>query len=249
MTNKLFDDELDDNEETITIPDDEPLKPFKEKYHDEKGIARALIEKENFIKQLKNETAGLRSELASRSKVEETVDRLLSMRTNESGSNSPAPTGGQPAQPNASETKQGLTLEEVEALLAKRQADAQAAQNLEITKQKLQETYGTEWQKVVAKKGKEIGESAEFFDALARKNPNALFALLGAPEKKPSEPSLFEGTVNTTSQVLGNGGVTTDRTYAYYEKIKKANPNEYWSPRVQNQMHKDALRLGPAFFN
>ncbi len=248
MTNKLFDDNLDDNEEVIQIPDDDPLKPFKEKYHDDKGIAKALVEKENFINQLKKETAGLRSELASRSKVEETVDRLLSMKTTDSNSNPPAQNGGQPATSNASETKQGLTIEEVEALLTKRQADAQAAQNLEVTKQKLQETYGNDWQKVVAKKGKEIGESAEFFDALARKNPNALFALLGTPEKKPSAPSLFDSTVNTTSQVL-NTDSSGDRNFAYYEKIRKQNAAEYWSPRVQNQLHKDALRLGPAFFN
>lgn len=248
MTNKLFEDDLDDNEEVIQIPDDDPLKPFKEKYHDEKGIAKAIVEKENFINQLKKETAGLRSELASRSKVEETVDRLLSMKTNDGVTTTPAQTGGEPTKTNASETKQGLTIEEVEALLAKKQADALAAQNLSLTKQKLEETYGSDWQKVVAKKGKEIGESAEFFDALARKNPNALFALLGAPEKKPAEPSLFESTVNTTSQVLNTNG-SSERNYTYYEKIKKQNAQEYWSPRVQNQMHKDALRLGPAFFN
>ncbi|SFJ80722.1 hypothetical protein SAMN05216304_11558 [Bosea sp. OK403] len=38
------------------------------------------------------------------------------------------------------------------------------------------------------------------------------------------------------------------RTWAYYQRIKKADPKSYERPEVEVQMQKDALRLGPSFF-
>ena len=36
---------------------------------------------------------------------------------------------------------------------------------------------------------------------------------------------------------------------SYYEKLKKADPKRYWTADIQAQKHKDALRLGMAFFD
>jgi hypothetical protein len=38
------------------------------------------------------------------------------------------------------------------------------------------------------------------------------------------------------------------RTWAYYQRLKKADPKAYDSENVTLQMHKDAVRLGSAFF-
>ena len=249
MTNKLFEEDLfEDEEEVIEVSDDDPLAPFVAKYHDEKGIAKALIEKDNFIKRLRRETAELRTEVVGRSRVEEVVDRLLSQRNQ--------PPAGNQSQPNADDAgsgnglvKQGLTEEDVRSILDGERNKLIAEQNVKTAKAKLQELFGDDWVKVVAKKGKEIGESQEFFDALARKNPNALIAMLGVPSAKPREPALFDGTVNTTSTVLNTGGGNTVRNQAYYNKLKATNAKDYWTPRVQNQMHKDAIDQGPSFFN
>lgn len=249
MTDKLFEDDLfEDEEEIVEVPEDNPLAPFVAKYHDEKGIAKALIEKDNFIKRLQRETAELRTEVAGRSRVEEVVDRLLSQKNQQPAGNQTQPNADDAGNGNGS-IKQGLTEEDVRSILDGERNKLIAEQNVKTAKTKLQELYGDEWPKVVAKKGKEIGESREFFDALARKNPSALLAILGSPEKKPGVPSMFDGTVNTTSAVLQSGESGTVRNYAYYNKLKAANPKDYMSPRVQNQMHKDAIAQGPSFFN
>ena len=248
MTNKLFEEDLfDDEEEVIEVPEDDPLAPFVVKYHDEKGIAKALIEKDNFIKRLQRETAELRTEVAGRSRVEDVVDRLLSQKNQQPASNQGQPNPGEADNGNGSQ-KQGLSEADVRAIMDGERNKLIAEQNIATAKAKLTELFGEDWPKVVAKKGKEIGESTEFFDALARKNPNALLAMLGVPEKKPSGPTLFEGTVNTTSTVLKTGEGTSQRNQSYYNKLKSTSPKDYWSPRVQNQMHKDAIALGPSFF-
>lgn len=248
MTDKLFnDDDLDDNEE-VEINEDDPLAPFVAKYHDEKGIAKALLEKDNFIKRLQREAAELRTEVVTRSRVEEAVDRLLTKQPNTPSSNPPVTNSGDDEGNGNGSQKQGLSEADVRAIMEGERNKLIAEQNVATAKAKLTELYGEDWPKVVAKKGKEIGESTEFFDALARKNPNALLAMLGAPEKKPSGPTLFEGTVNTTSTVLKTGEGTSQRNQSYYNKLKSTSPKDYWSPRVQNQMHKDAIALGPSFF-
>lgn len=38
------------------------------------------------------------------------------------------------------------------------------------------------------------------------------------------------------------------RTWAYYQKLKSADPKYYQSREVDNQMQRDALRLGASFF-
>lgn len=249
MTNKLFDDELldDDNEEQIELPEDEPLKPFLEKYKDEAGVAKALAEKEAFINRLKRENAELRVDLTGRSKVEEIVDRLLN-KQNSNENNEGNTNSNQNSDGNSSSVK-NLTEEDVQNILARERSKMAAEANVQKAKDMLEGTFGSEWQKVVAKKGKEIGESREFFDALAAKNPNALLALLGAPEKKPPQQSLFDNSVNTQQLTLANQTNTGVRNQKWYDALKAKDPVAYRSPAMQVQRHKDAIAQGASFFN
>ena len=242
---KLFDDNVEETPEVVEIPADAPLKPFLDKYKDDLGIAKALLEKDRFIKQLQTETAGLRSELTTRSSVEEALDKLLATNKPQSTPAATDPAGN--AQANASSVN-GLTIEEVQRLLEEKEAKTRESANLALAKAKLAEVFGASWQQELIKKGKEIGESAEFFEALAKKNPNALLAIVGKPVTPPSTPSLTQGSVNTTQQAL-NGMQGNVRNKTYYDNLKKTmKPAEFFSPKVQNQLHQDALKLGNAFF-
>jgi len=246
MTNKLFDeDELPETEE-VTIPEDEPLKPFLEKYKDPQGIAKALLEKDRFIAQLKGENAELRTEVVTRGKVDDALDRLLASKPNTPKD----PSGTNPQDVNGDGTsKTGLTEDDVQRILSAEREKLVSEQNMEKTKALLKEAYGAEYPRVLVQKAKELGESAEFFNALARKNPAAVVAILGAPVKKKEEGSLLPPNgLNTSGDTLSkpDGSV---RNYAYYSQLKQKDPKAYWSPGVQNQMHKDAIKLGPNFYS
>lgn len=249
MTNKLFDDDLleDDEIETVTIPEDEPLKPFLDKYKDESGLAKAILEKENFINKLKRENAELRVDMQGRSKVEEIVDRLLSQRNKNEEDGGNTNTNQNP--PNDSSSVKSLTEEDVQKILDRERSRIQAEANITKSKQMLEETFGADWQKVIARKGKEIGESREFFDAMAAKNPNALLALLGPPQKQTSSQSLFESSVNTTALTLDSQSNTGVRNKKFYDTLKVKDPAKYRTPAIQVQMHKDAIAQGVSFFN
>lgn len=254
MTNKLFsdDDDLVDNDVEIVIPEDEPLKPFLDKYHDVKGVAKAIVEKESFIKQLKRENAELRADVVGRSRVEEVVDRLLAQRTQTTTGNSEATnaSGEDGAGNSSTNTNTGLTEADVQRILAQERSAQRTEQNVVAVKGKLQEMFGNDWQRVLIAKAKEIGESTEFFDALAKSNPNALIALVSnsKKEEKKQDSALFTQGINTTGQTL-NQNTQNVRNKSFYDKLKQTNPKDYWTPRVQNQMHKDALAQGALFFN
>jgi hypothetical protein len=42
---------------------------------------------------------------------------------------------------------------------------------------------------------------------------------------------------------------STERNWTYYQNLRRENPNQYYSPKVQQQLMKDKLRMGDRFGN
>lgn len=246
MTKLFTDVELEDPVE-IEIPEDAPLKPFLEKYKDEKGVAKAIVEKDTFITRLQRENAEFRAKQVNEGNVAEIVDRLLASRT-------PTPNpelGNQPGsqqseQPQNNQTS-GLSIADVEKLLAQKEQQIAAKTNAGTVRNELEKLYGDNWVNEVKKKAKEIGESLDYMEVLAQTKPAVMLKLF-TPATEAPKPTLFNSSVNTTAAALG-ANAPSDRTMKYYNALKAKNNAEYWKPAVQNQMHKDALRLGEKFFD
>lgn len=245
---KLFDDNT-----STTIEEELPEDPFQHLVGDDKkfktpqDLAKAKLESDRFIEQLKGELAGIREELNTRIKVSDAVDKLLSKPAVapaiDSGTPPQSPQGGE-----GTRTVQPLSLDDVENLLKQREAQVKAEANVARTRELLQQTYGNEWKQKLSQKLTELGESQEFFQSLAERNPNAVISMLGAPQPKAKEPSLFGSSVNTTNQTL-TGKTDGVKNKAYYDAIKAKDPRTYWTPKVQNEMHEQAIKLGDSFFN
>lgn len=243
MTKLFTDTDLEDPVE-IVIPDDAPLSPFIEKYKDEKGVAKAIVEKDTFIARLQRENAEFRAKQVNEGNVAEIVDRLLASRT--TIPNPPLETHSG-SQPNEPQTPSGLSIADVEKLLAQKEQQLSAKTNAEQVRQKLEGLYGDNWVSEVKKKAKEIGESLDYMEVLAQTKPAVMLKLF-TPATEAPKATLFNSSVNTTAAALGSQA-PTDRTMKYYNALKAKNSAEYWKPAVQNQMHKDALRLGQNFFD
>lgn len=245
---KLFTD--DETEvEPIVIPTDDPLAPFKAKYTDETGIAKALIAKDDHIKRLERENAEARVALAASSNVEEVVDRLLKAKiTANPPTNLENNPQGQPNGNTSQSTSTGLSAADVEKMLAEREQQSKAKSNQEFVIKELTNRYGPDYTRVVAQKAKEMGESMDFFEALAQTRPNVLLNLLPAPTQQ-KDPVFTPAPLNTTGHTLGSH-TTAERTQRYYQELKKKMPiSEYLSPKIQNQMYADSMKLGEKFFD
>lgn len=252
MTNPLFADQADlDN-----TPDDqnEGVDPAAEligegkKYKDLTAAAKALLEKDRFIERLKAENAEARGALRGEAKMDEFLEKLRAAQNSGTASTS-VTTQGEPStnqNPNNNETK-ALTVDEVQKLMDARERAAAEQRNLDASITKVREAFGANYKVVMTQKAEELGMTQEYLLNLAKTQPKAFAKLVEAdvaPQGRASPPT---SSVNTAA--LGNKR-SGEKNSAYYSALRKQiGDAEFFKPSIQNQLHKDAQRLGEAFFS
>lgn len=204
----------------------------KEKYgEDPAALVKAVYHKDQFIEQMKREQAGLRQELNERIKMEEFLDRVNTFTSDKQSNDQ-----NQPGQENNNTGKPAITAEEVSKLWDQRQLQATQEKNLrEVTdtlKQKLGPNYASKAKDIVS----QLGMDENYANDLAARSPQAFIRLLGLDRQNTESfdappRSAFRPSTPSVSQ----------RNYDYYEKIRKEDPNRYWTPAIQNEIFQRAL--------
>lgn len=223
------------NEPTQTLK----LADYLEKYKDEDGVAKAISEKDSFIERLKTEQEELRRELQTRTpavdRTQEILDRMEAL------ANERADTGRQPhTEPERSEFK-GLTEDDIERVLSKREAQKRAEANISKVKDVLVEKFGDNYSQALKDLAAKNGLSSKDLDDLAARSPQLIFNLLPAGGATPGFTP--PGSSLTPTFVPESG----HKTAAFYEKLKATDKVKYFSAEVQAQMYKDAMALKEAF--
>lgn len=217
-------------------------------------LAKAKLESDRFIEQLKAENAGLREDLSKRQSLEELVTQAReSLFTQQ-----PANTDNQPdaIEPNTTpqEEQKAVTsddelLERIRAVTAQERERETRSANLNTVRGRLNELYGEKSEEVLKRRAEELGLGIDFLTEVAAKSPKAFFTTLGveAPAKAPSTaPNRSE--VNTEALNNANSGAAKEGTWQWYEELRKTNPTLYWQPKIQRKLHADAQK-DPAAFN
>lgn len=210
------------------------------KFKTVEDLARAKIESDNFIEQLKREQAELRAELTARPAVDrsqEILDRLEALRKE--------PVTEQPANQQLERTEvNGLSINDVERVLEERERKARAQANINSVKAKLQETYGDKYGQALKLIAEKNGLTAQSLDQLAAQSPQLVLNLMGQVKVDTGF------TPPSSSTTLGKEFAPTAggaRTKSYYNKLKAEDRTKYFSREVQTQMYKDAMALAEAF--
>jgi hypothetical protein len=223
------------------------------KFKDAADLARGKAHSDVFIARLQKEMDGLRQELNTRLKLEEFMDRMNSKESTVGN--------GQITQTTATATSDGtannpaLSPDDIEKVveqkLRAKEQELRTQQNLQMTKEKLVEAYGENYAAELENRVNALGLSKDLVNQLAKSEPKALFAMLGLTGQQQTRqqellPSSPRSSVNTASMGLA---APAEKTYKDYEKIRKQNPGEYWSAKVQSEMHRQALKLGERFYS
>lgn len=209
------------------------------KFKDDEALARAKLESDQFIERLQQENAMLRGEIQQRETIEDIVQRLTPAKS------SPDTANEEPREPGS--PKNGLTPDEVKQLLSKELAEQKdrdlRSNNAKFVRQKLVEKYGPDWQTHLKTRQAELDVSEQYLTDLAQTQPKVFLSLLGETPKRDNftPPS---SVIDPAKQTV-NPNV---KDWFYYEKLRKENFREYMSPRVQNEMHDQIVRLGEAGF-
>lgn len=225
-----------------TPPTDPKFEDFVgegKKYKTTDDAAKALVEKDRFIEQLKSETADLRKELQSRPTVDrsqEILDRLEIL-------SKPATERIEPTVTERVVETTGLTLDDVDRLLNDREKKRLATKNVEIVKDELKKAYGPEYSKVLKSLAEKLGVSDDFLTNTAATSPQAFLRLVASEKVSPQ-------FVPPTSSITTQGFTPTGGTHqkeSFYLKLKETDKKKYLSAAVQNQMYKDAMALKEEF--
>lgn len=222
------------------------------KFKTNEDLAKSKLESDRFIEQLKGELAGIRQELSTRQTLEQLMDKFNN-RGNQDGNheNNQNSNGGDGNVKSFSEA-------DINRLVEEKLTSAERARvhnsNIETVRKALEESFGNDYVAHLKAKASELGVSEEYLQNMAKETPKAFLKLVEAdrgPQARGVPGSLFSppsGLQNPNRQGSGFSPTGTPKK-SYYDELKKKNPSEYWSPAVQNKMHKDAIALGESFFD
>lgn len=225
------------------------------KYKNPDELAKAYANIEKHARQLEAENAQFRAKV---DQFENLNNNNNNNATNKTNQNNPDPTGGEqppkadqpPKTPSNEAPKSGEQVDwrsqirdEIKAL----SEEERGVQNMEAAAAKMVEVYGSPQKanEAVQKRARELGVSVEWLRDSASRSPQAFYATMGMNANSGTStrtPSSGEG-VRLENQNPGN-----IRNFEYYERIRKENPKQYFTPAVQQEMLKQARTMGDEFY-
>lgn len=235
--NSIFDQTNDDNSNTEIQSHYDLLVGEGKKFKDNEALARGKIESDRFIEKVLREQHELRKELDSRLSMEELVQKLgktASTPGTPSGLESPSiPT------PNVMPTKADVDPNEIASIvkntMTQEYTKLQQEKNIKSVAAELKKAWGDNWVGRLREVGNQLDLTEAQMDTLAKTAPKALLSSVLKETSKVDNTKFVAPKSSITSIPQpqdGNG-------WSWYEKLRKESPREYYSQRVQMQLHKD----------
>ena len=133
------------------------------------------------------------------------------------------------------DTVKGLVAEYV----SETQQKERAAVNVQKVEAALAESLGDNANQIVKQRAAELGVDINFLRSVAEQSPDAFLKLVVT--EAPTEGGHV--TSNNTNTAAGFDS-SSERNWDYYERLRRENRKEYWTPAIQNQMVEDKQKLG-----
>lgn len=228
----------DDKSTTATFDPDKVTKSDLvgegKKYKTDEELARAYAHSDKHIAELKADADAMRKTLAEQTTVTEAIKRLEAQYgklPEGNGVTTPEPKVESPPQ----ETK-GLTPEDVDRIIADRERNQTAAQNMAQVTEAIQKFAGDEvkGKDYVSKRASELGMTPQALGEIGKQSPSALLKLLGLESKTPSPTTVVDRTYRPGTS---SASQATPGSLAYYDELKKTDPSKYFSPSNLKKAH------------
>jgi hypothetical protein len=218
-----------------------------ENWRDPETLAKGKLEADGYIKNLEDQLVQMREDMKKQDYQADLLAQLQNKATETTTVNN-----GESNNNNGSINTQNTTgvVDEdtlkslVEKTLTQREKNSTVQQNLSQVDKELESSFGTEAAATVQKKAEELGMSMDRLRDIASESPSAFFTLIGQPEKTFSP--MVQGSVRTEGV---NMQASADRNWSYYQSLRRENPNQYYSPKIQQQLIQDKMKMGDKFGN
>lgn len=205
-----------------------------------KWIADQYIESQNMqLDELRSDYSKLREDATAGTKLQELIDRLSNMQQ----LNSEQPDANEIVEPAFSaDSLKDLVSSQFKEL----KTQEQEAANFKTVQAKLKERYGDNYPQALKQQIEALGLTDQYANDLAKKNPNLFIKAFELD--RAQDPDLFQTPFPSSVRNDKFAPTSTPkRTWSWYQKMKKEQPELYRDPKTQVQIHKDRIALGAAF--
>jgi hypothetical protein len=203
------------------------------KFKDIEALAKGKLEADRHIGEITKTLDELRAELAKQDYAKNLLEQMS--KGSETGAEQPPPVTTSSS--NTENTTQSASDFEalVEKVITAKEKSKTASQNISVVGEEMQKQYGD--------------KTLDRLKEIAAESPTAFFQLIGV--KKMGEKTSTSTGVTTQSTIRSENfnSYSQDRTFEYYQKLRKENRSLYYSPKIQNTMLQDRERLGDRFYN
>lgn len=244
--NAFLEDQDDESNNDVIL---ETVVGADKKYKTVNDLARAAIHKDLHIRKIEEENRALREVAAKAKGADEILKALQANQPNpnvqdrDNGFANSGADGGN-NQGNRIPTEDEIANKVLAAMEAKTTKTKQD-ENFNYVKRELLKNLGAEYPNLIRQKAEELGLSDEDLNNLARKTPKAFFNLIGISPTQ-AVPNVSPNPVSRASEATAFNR-QGEKTFSYYEKMRKSNPRQYYSPQIQNEILAQAFKLGDAF--
>ena len=215
------------------------------KFQSVEALAKGKLEADRHIAEITQTMAELREEVAKQDYAKDLLAKLQSKGADSSTANFATDTNaGNSANGNTTQNASDIETLVEQAILKKEQSRS-VEHNIAVANEAIVAQYGEKAAEVVKVKAQELGISVERLKEIAAESPTAFLQLVGGTMKKVDTGVLPKSSVRTE----GLSTSTHDRTFQYYQNMRKENKNHYYSPKIQRTLMEDRLRLGDKFYN
>lgn len=210
------------------------------KFKTPEDLAKAKLESDSFINKLKGELQEMRTELQSRLTLEEMMDKI---RSQEPPAGEMQNTTQQ--EPGPSESTNDLE-QRVRKLLEEERSKESRERNIKTVRDTLKQRFGADYNNRLKSLAQSLEVSESFLTDMAGKSPQAFIALVEGSSKTDTSPS--GAPPRSSMDVNHSMNEASRKNWAYYSNLRKQDPRSYFSAKVQAEIHKEAMRQGPKFY-
>jgi hypothetical protein len=207
-------------------------------------IIKAKVDSDLFISELTSTMDQMRQDLLEtretanqQAKLQDLIDRLENNRE-------------QVATPLANDNAQqpSFDMNEIENIVKQKIQETESSKianaNFSVVENKLKEKFGNNYTSILKEKASNLGLSIEDVDQLARKSPAAFFNTLGLNETNDNS---FQAPPRSSTNNTSFTPNVKQRTWTYWQELRKTDPKAYYEPKNSLQRMKDAETLGETF--
>jgi hypothetical protein len=206
-----------------------------QKYKTPEDLAKAYNNADQFIETLKEDNRKLREQVTQAKTIDEVLERMSKQNVAPVDDNPPV---------------QGFSSEDVQQLVEKtllgREVAKTKTDNLLLADKLMKDKFGEKAEEMFKQRAANP-EKARILMELAATDPAEFVSLFNGVV--PPANNMDNGSVNTTSVASSSGNrAAIEGTKEWAAKVRKENPNQYWSQEFQHKLQQTVTKNPALYF-